>query len=99
MKRPPHIRDKEPRGGKNFMVAFESDTEDETWVYNHAVYAIMKRHDLSPFHQIGGTEPRRAGYHGWEIWCQRTRAQMEALLPEIETEAEVARRAWGDDHE
>jgi len=81
----------DPVGDKNFMVAFDGKTEAECRAYNNAIAYVLKKEGLRPFHQMGTTPngQHEPGHHAWEIWSDATREKLEALLPQIETEAKV----------
>ncbi len=80
----------EPRGDKNFMIGFEGKTEEECRVYNLAIETVLKRANLSSFHQVGTSSfgQHEPGYHAWEIWKRATKEDLETLLAEIEKEAQ-----------
>ena len=78
-----------PNRDKNFMIAFDGKTKQECVAYNNALKTVLKRHDLSPFHQVGTTPfgSNEPGEHAWEIWRDATEEKLTALLPEILDEA------------
>ncbi|OHA47120.1 MAG: hypothetical protein A3A80_01010 [Candidatus Terrybacteria bacterium RIFCSPLOWO2_01_FULL_44_24] len=76
----------EPRGDKNFMIAFTALTKNKCMAYNWAIEQVLKREDLQPFHQVGATSPNgnhEPGYHAWEVWQKTDKERLTALLPEI----------------
>lgn len=77
-----------PQGDKFCMIRFNAHTEKQARAYNEAV-----AHHLGQlgniFHQIGGSD-RALGVHGWELWDKEISSeQLEALLPEIERDAQI----------
>ena len=90
------IRDK--GGDKNFMVTFETKTEKETTAYNDAVCTVLKEAGLNPFHQIGATfrGPNEPGYHGWEVWKEISKEELQILLPEIKRRAQEFLESWNN---
>lgn len=80
----------EPHLDKHFMIGFECKTENECSAYNDAIRRVLEGVSLDPFHQIGASPdgPNKPGYHAWEVWKKVERKDLEALLPEIEEEAQ-----------
>lgn len=82
---------REPERDKNFMVAFDCAEKGLCAAYNLAIEQILKKDDLSPFHQIGSRD--EPGEHAWEVWTSMGKIELRQLLtrllPEIESAAKM----------
>lgn len=78
------VRDK--RGDKNFMLVFNSNDPKMCEIYNEAIFMVLQKHEMRPFHQIGFTN-REPGVHGWEVWVPTEKSEMEKMIAEVQEEA------------
>ena len=80
----------EPLGDKNYMIGFEGKSQEECQAYNWAIESVLKKAELSPFHQVGTTPfgQHEPGYHAWEIWKKASKEKLQELLSEIEQAAQ-----------
>ncbi|HCC22950.1 TPA: hypothetical protein DF272_02115 [Candidatus Falkowbacteria bacterium] len=85
------LRIVEPRGDKNFMIAFECNDRDKVMAYNIAVQIVAKSADLIVFHQVGvnPSGSNDPGYHAWEFKNTVTQNVVEELLAQIHANAKI----------
>lgn len=72
---------KEPSGGRNWNIQYESDSLGTCAAYDSAIEEVAKRENLQPFHQEG--RPHTPGKHMWEFWAKTKKENLEALIEEI----------------
>ncbi|RJO59642.1 hypothetical protein C4546_00950 [Candidatus Parcubacteria bacterium] len=77
----------EPQVDKNYMVAYEGQTEAQCRAYNFAIREVLSSAGLKPFFQVGSNN--QPGYHAFECLEKCSPEQLSVLLPEIHKKAQA----------
>ena len=79
-----------PQGDKHHMIGFDAKTPKEARSYNDAVFHHLNVSFNSIFHQVGGSDHSKPGFHAWEIWDTNIdEEELEKILTVIERDAQI----------